>query len=149
MGWSGLLLGQLLIMIGEEYGWRGYALPRMEKLGGTLGASLLLGVLWALWHAPLFYTLGAWQRGSIWAYVAMITATCVVQGAIFFRANQSVLPAMLFHGSLNASQFALDLQAATSRYFPWALAVALVLAIMLLPKPLFRWPVRQTSPNES
>ena len=148
MGWSGLLVGQLLIMNGEEYGWRGYALPRMEKLGGTLGASLLLGVLWSLWHIPLFYTTGAWQRGSIWAYVAMITATCVVQAAIFFRANQSVLPAMLFHGSLNASQFVLDLPAANNRYLPWIWAVALLLAIALLPKPLFRWPVRQTWRND-
>ncbi len=148
MGWSGLLVGQLLIMNGEEYGWRGYALPRMEKLGGTLGASLLLGVLWSLWHVPLFYTTGSWQRGSIWAYVGMITATCVVQAAIFFRANQSVLPAMLFHGSLNASQFVLDLPAANNRYLPWIWAVALLLAIALLPKPLFRWPVRQTWRSE-
>jgi membrane protease YdiL (CAAX protease family) len=147
MGWSGLLVSQLLVMNGEEYGWRGYALPQMEKFGGTLGSSLLLGVLWSLWHVPLFYTTGSWQRGSIWAYVAMITATCVVQAAIFFRANQSVLPAMLFHGSLNASQFVLDLPVASNRYLPWMWALALLLAIALLPKPLFRWPVRQTLRN--
>jgi hypothetical protein len=78
----------------------------------------------------------------------MITATCVVQAAIFFRANQSVLPAMLFHGSLNASQFVLDLPVASNRYLPWIWTLALLLAIALLPKPLFRSPVRQTWRND-
>ena len=148
MGWSRLLVGQLLIMNGEEYGWRGYALPQMEKLGGTLGSSLLLGVLWSLWHVPLFYATGSWKRGSLWPYVAIMIATCVVQAAIFFRANQSVLPAMLFHGSLNVSEFVLHLPATSKRYLPWIWAVALLLAIALLPKPLFRLPVRQTGRND-
>jgi membrane protease YdiL (CAAX protease family) len=59
MGWPMLIVGQLLVMNGEEYGWRGYALPQMAKLDGTLGSALLLGILWALWHVPLFYTAGA------------------------------------------------------------------------------------------
>jgi hypothetical protein len=78
----------------------------------------------------------------------MMTATCVVQAAIFFRANQSVLPAMLFHGSLNVSQFVLHLPATSKRYLPWIWAVALLLAIALLPKPLFRLPVLQTWRND-
>jgi membrane protease YdiL (CAAX protease family) len=138
MGWVTLIVGQLLVMNGEEYGWRGYALPRLEKIGGTLGGSLLLGVLWALWHVPLFHTAGSWQRGSIWIYVVSITATCLVQAAIFFRSNQSVLSAMLFHGSLNASAFIFDLPEITNRYLPWIWLVAAVFAILLLPKPLLR-----------
>jgi hypothetical protein len=55
---------------------------------------------------------------------------------------------MLFHGSLNASQFVLDLPVASNRYLPWIWALALPLAIALLPKPLFRSPVRQTWRND-
>jgi membrane protease YdiL (CAAX protease family) len=44
--------------LGEETGWRGFALPRLLDRTGPLPASLLLGVMWAVWHLPLFWTVG-------------------------------------------------------------------------------------------
>ena len=44
--------------LGEELGWRGFALPRMLKRTGPMLASLVLGVIWALYHLPLFWTVG-------------------------------------------------------------------------------------------
>ena len=50
--------------LGEETGWRGFLLPRQLQHLNRLAASCLLGVIWALWHLPLFWTEGAALAGS-------------------------------------------------------------------------------------
>jgi len=82
----------------EELGWRGYALPRMMGRLSPLLASLGLGVLWAIWHLPLFLA------GDIpWADAAFIVAVSVLFTAVFVRTSQSVLIAFLMHASINAA----------------------------------------------
>src|SRR5215469_15496259 len=47
--------------LGEEPGWRGFALPRLQQRSGPLAGTLLLGILWGLWHLPLFFIPGTDQ----------------------------------------------------------------------------------------
>jgi uncharacterized protein len=114
----------------EEIGWRGFALPRMERLHGPLLASLILGVLWALWHLPEFLV-PSWAAssggGSILSIIRFIvfaiTVTVVITW-VFNNTRASVLLAILVHSSIDT--FTIPLAA----IFPaWAIASALPLTI--------------------
>ena len=48
----------VVMQFGEEFGWRGYALPRLLRKRSALISSLVVGSLWAVWHIPMFITSG-------------------------------------------------------------------------------------------
>jgi uncharacterized protein len=93
--------------LGEEPGWRGFALPRLQKLHGPLMASLILGVLHGTWHLPAYFVPGAIQDGPF-QFAVFATNTCgiiastVVWTWLFNSAKSSILFAMLVHGISNA-----------------------------------------------
>jgi membrane protease YdiL (CAAX protease family) len=89
--------------LGEEPGWRGFALPRLQRRNGPLLGSVILGVLWALWHLPLFWT-GVWNPPTIpniLMFIVMITALTIIMTWVFNHANGSLLITMLMHASFN------------------------------------------------
>ena len=95
----------------EEIGWRGFALPRLQRLYGPLVGSLVLGVLWGLWHLPLFL-IPSWDtpHGSVLdvaLFVVLALALTVVLTWVFNNTKGSVLLAILAHGSLNISAVAM------------------------------------------
>lgn len=64
------LLIWLVRALPEEYGWRGYALDRLQEHLGALPASLVLGSIWSLWHLPLHFIPGTTLKSiPIWEYV--------------------------------------------------------------------------------
>jgi membrane protease YdiL (CAAX protease family) len=92
----------------EEIGWRGFALPRMERLQGPLLASLVLGVLWALWHLPEFLvpSWAASSGGGGVVGITLFTLTAVtftiVITWVFNNTRGSLLLAILVHSSIDA-----------------------------------------------
>lgn len=97
-----VLLVSTWVQAGEEVGWRGYALPRMSKQLGLGTASILLGMIWALWHLPLFFYPGSDMRGqSIGLYLAQVTAISVAMGWLYWRTNGSLFIVMLLHAAAN------------------------------------------------
>lgn len=88
------------VQFGEEIGWRGYALPRLAERIGFARGSVLLGLIWACWHLPQFFLMGADTYGQsfpIWA--AEVIALSV---AIAWRhTNGSLLLTMLMHAAIN------------------------------------------------
>jgi membrane protease YdiL (CAAX protease family) len=95
---STLLGGQ----VGEELGWRGYALPRLTDRWGWRSGSLVLGVIWAVWHLPLFYMPGADTYGqSFPLYLSQVTGLSVAIAWLYGRVEGSLVPVMLMHASLN------------------------------------------------
>ena len=90
--------------LGEEPGWRGFALPRLQSLHGPLLGTLILGPLWALWHLPLFFT--PWNVLTTFNVVVFVlTTTClaIMYTWVFNNTKGSVLMAILIHASFNAS----------------------------------------------
>jgi len=92
--------------LGEELGWRGFALPRLQEQYGPLRGSLLLGLLWGLWHLPLFLT--TWEKpyesllGLLLFLVQTISFTVVLTW-LFNHTRGSILLAMLCHSAYGAS----------------------------------------------
>jgi len=80
--------------LGEEIGWRGYALPQLLKNHGALAASLILGVVWAIWHLPLILVDDFTSYGALMPVLAAIVFTWVFQNG-----RGSVLLAILMHVS--------------------------------------------------
>jgi membrane protease YdiL (CAAX protease family) len=93
------------VQAGEELGWRGYALPRMA-LGMGLGpASVLLGVIWALWHLPLFFLRDADTYGqSFFHYTLQVAALSVTLAWLYAKTGRSLLLCMLLHAAVNNSK---------------------------------------------
>lgn len=95
---STLVLGQS----GEELGWRGYALPRLGARIGVGRAAIVVGVLWASWHIPLFYVPGADTYGqSFPLYLVQVTGISVAIAWLWARTGGSLLLTMLMHAAVN------------------------------------------------
>jgi membrane protease YdiL (CAAX protease family) len=87
----------------EEIGWRGYALPRLQSRVGELRASLVLGVVWACVHLPLWLLPGFGFEGqSVPLYIVQLTATSVLLAVVYNATGRSVLMTGLTHGAMNA-----------------------------------------------
>jgi hypothetical protein len=82
----------------EEFGWRGLALPLLQRRFAPFWAGLILGVIWALWHIPAFLMSGmpqsAWSAGP---YFLGVVAISVILTPMFNAARGSLLIAVLYH----------------------------------------------------
>jgi membrane protease YdiL (CAAX protease family) len=118
----------------EETAWRGFALPRLLKKYNALVASLILGLLWGLWHIPLFLIPGSFQASlSFPGFVLSALATSILFTWVFNHTGGSVLIAGLFHAATDVSIAALGVLTGDIRLFwlfiglQWLVAVAVIL----------------------
>jgi membrane protease YdiL (CAAX protease family) len=95
-----LVMATILTGGNEEFGWRGFALPHLQTTYSAFTASLLIGGLWTLWHAPLF-VYGVYQMPAE-LYAPSVLAFSVVLGWYYNTSGGSLLGAMLFHGGINS-----------------------------------------------
>jgi membrane protease YdiL (CAAX protease family) len=130
--------------LGEETGWRGFLLPRQLEHFNRLAASCLLGVIWAIWHLPLFWTEGATLAGgSPWVMIAELPAVSVIVTWIFEHTKQSALIAVLLHAAMNWSAFS----AASGLSETWqATTLLLVSKWLIVAAILLSWSRRARRP---
>jgi membrane protease YdiL (CAAX protease family) len=86
----------------EEPGWRGLALPLLQKRHGPLRSSLTLAVIWAFWHWPMFW-FGYYGGGppGVFFYVLGVVPISILFTAFFHRTRGSLLAVILLHTSIN------------------------------------------------
>jgi len=107
------LLGMALIFflynviyggLSEEPGWRGFALPRLQAKFSPLVSGLILGVIWAVWHAPGKF--GGIEASSLtdtlveWVLIVLVT---IIFGWLFNRTKGSILVTALIHAAMNTT----------------------------------------------
>lgn len=88
----------------EEIGWRGVLQPRLQRRTSVFTAGIAIGLLWWLWHLPLFFTGDPNYSLEPWAFAAyglFIVGVSTVLAALVNASGGSVLPAMVLHGTSN------------------------------------------------
>jgi membrane protease YdiL (CAAX protease family) len=100
-----LLQGILIPSLGEEVGWRGFALPRLQAQYGPVPAAILLGALQGAWHLPILFTplLGPFSFEGFITFVLTAIGGVFIYNWVFNNARGSVWIAMLTHASSNAA----------------------------------------------
>jgi uncharacterized protein len=104
LGVGAWLLWILTNGFGEEIGWRGFALPRLQQGHSALSATLILGSLWAFWHVPFFFYLPNFRAMGLLGFPGLalgILCGAVVLTWLYNSTNGSVLAASLWHGAFN------------------------------------------------
>lgn len=91
----------LLIGVGEEPAWRGFALPQLARRRSIISASLLVAVIHVIWHLPLFGLEYTWQNVLPWTLT--LTAFSVITAWMYTRTAGNLLLPALFHASVNVS----------------------------------------------
>jgi CAAX protease family protein len=142
--------------LGEEIGWRGYALPRLQAGRSALSASLILGVVWGFYHLPLFFTGQAARPPSLFApFVISTIALSVILTWVYNSTGGSLLMVVLIHATFNLP-LTLMIQPLGSQgtlpFLLWcglAVVVAIVVVIVAGPAHLSRKHRKQEEPPET
>jgi len=99
-----LLISWILFEVftnGEEMGWRGYVLPRLQAKYNALVSSLALGVIWSVWHLPKFFGTGSSEGRSFFWFTVYTVSVAVLYTWLYNNTRGSLLLVTLFHASGN------------------------------------------------
>jgi len=121
--------------LGEEFGWRGFALPHLERRIHPIAAVVLLGLIWGLWHLPLFWIEGTVQQQTpLPAFLTQTTVTSVIYGWLW-NVTRSLPAVVAIHAATNTTVGLLPVlpNTADSVIPLWtAITIAAVFAFLLI-----------------
>ena len=122
-----LIISTITGATGEELGWRGFALPRLQMRMSAFNASLVLGVIWTMWHVPLWFAGLGYEEIPFAAYALLIMSSTVLITWACNNSGGSMVIASLFHLLMNIAINIIDSKA----LFVYALLI-LALTIMVV-----------------
>jgi CAAX protease family protein len=132
IGVAGVLLLLLAGGLGEETGWRGYALPQLQRRFSPLASSLILAVLWFGWHLPQFFLIASYRDNGPFQYVGFflgLTCGAVVLTWLYNRSGGSILLVAIWHGLYNLTS---GTQAATGLLAAVVSTLIMIQAVVLI-----------------
>jgi membrane protease YdiL (CAAX protease family) len=142
-----------LFTFGEEYGWRGYLLPRLLPLG-EIRASVMLGVIWGVWHLPLLLAGLNYQGVNVWLAIIIFTFVTVALSFtytwFYVASSGSVLVAAVYHASTNQFSdtfWVPPLLSGANPFAPSVVSAVLIMALVVVVYKLFRRSVRVEDPE--
>jgi membrane protease YdiL (CAAX protease family) len=137
------IIGMIVVSLGEEIGWRGFALPRLQSRHGPLNASLILGVLWAIWHIPVLLLAGIQSLTVLLLMIPFFTAGSVVFTWIYNKTPAGLWLAILAHMGAHLNNSHQPLPGNVTPFIVHTIAF-LVLALALVFGDRKSWQVTRT-----
>jgi membrane protease YdiL (CAAX protease family) len=141
--------------LGEEIGWRGYVLPRLQSRMSALSASLLIAPIWALWHLPLWLTGEPGRTPTLYTgFLVSAFALSIISTWVYNSTGGSLLMVVLAHATVNLPLTLVrdDLGAQATGpvllYFGLLIVAAIVVVIVAGPKHLSRKRTKQVQEEE-
>jgi membrane protease YdiL (CAAX protease family) len=133
LGLAAIPLWILTFGIGEETGWRGFALPRLQKGRSALSATLWLWIFWALWHLPLFFY--TYDPAIIPGMLIGLLAGAITFTWLYNSTGGSVLMTAIWHGLFNYTTACVSCQTGTTAAIISTLVMVWAVAIVVFFKP--------------
>ena len=131
--------------LGEELGWRGYAFIELNKRYSILGSSLILGLLWGVWHLPLWFLTSGYAGAELALYILFflvsIVSFSVVIGFVYQGRKGNLIYPIILHQMLNFATALINADALTVMGLSSALYL-IITAIMA-----FTAPARRVNPD--
>lgn len=134
LGFGALILWTVTSGLGEEAGWRGFALPMLQKGRSALSASIILSVFWAGWHIPAFFYLPNYMAISIYVlpmfFIGLLSGSILLTW-LYNSSKGLTLTAILWHGMFNfvtASKISDGIPAAiiSTAVIVWAVLIVII-----------------------
>lgn len=98
-----ILFNLLLGPLGEELGWRGFLEPVLESRFGIVGSAFVVGLIWALWHSPLWFVDSPQREIPFLVFAANVLCFAVIMAALYRLGGGSLVPVVLFHLFINVA----------------------------------------------
>lgn len=117
----------------EEFGWRGYALDRLESKYNALSSSLIVGVLWSLWHLPSFFSPSTIQHEqSFFAFLTSVLLLSILFTWLYNNTGRSILVVMLFHTSINVSYWFIPINSTFTGPIYYTIMLGIIVILIII-----------------
>ena len=119
-----MIFGRLLRAWGEEIGWRGFLLPKLQARMNGLEASLLVGLVWCTWHLPWHLNPGHFQLIIHFTYLVSVVSLSVIFTWLRNLTPRSLIPVIVLHAAFNSGLDTISVPEGASYQFRWLLYLA-------------------------